>query len=241
MTSPYVPNDIIPGANGGPIESTKTAIIESLREAFTGTELDQDVSGSELYISMEYPMKKEKYPGIWVQFSFNKFVRAGIGHQIMTNTVENEGQPDERINWEPVREFIFEARVTLSIVALTSLQRDRISDVIVVGLMAARPERHELSEVQRDTKEHRQLLTALVNNPYVSLGINLDQFNPGGQASTVGVPWDPEAIGYEDTYSFDLLGQTSIVYRNDGTYTLRRIDPEPQTWGTPVPDDEGWF
>lgn len=233
-------NDALPGSNAGPIESTKTAIIVSLREAFTGTELGQNVSGSDIFIDMEYPMEKENYPGIWVKFSFTKFARAGIGHQVMTHTVENEGTPDKRINWEPVREFIFEATVTLAVVALTSLQRDRIADVIVVGLMAARPPTTVLTDPQRDTKEHRGLLTALENNPYVSLGINLDQFNPGGQAETTGVPWDPEILGYEDTYSFDLLGQTTIVYRHDGTYTLRGVDPEPFFEGTMPDNEEGW-
>ncbi len=231
--------ETLPRSVGGPIESTKTAIVESLRQAFAGTRLEQNVANSTVKIDMEYPMKAEQYPGIWVQFSFRKFVRSGISQQEMTYSVENKDTENERINWEPVVSFIFEATVTLSIVALTSLQRDRIADTIVVGLMAARPPVTWFTDPQRDTQQHRQLLEELSTNPYVSLGINLDQFNPGGQAVTTGVPWDPEILGYEDTYSFDILGETNVVYRNDGTYTLRRIDPVPQNWGE-EPEGQGW-
>ena len=40
---------------------------------------------------------------------------------------------------------------------------------------------------------------------------------------TTGVPWDEEIPGYEDTYSFDILGQTNITFKHDGTYTLRAV------------------
>jgi hypothetical protein len=231
-------NTPIPGAEaGGMIEATKRAVISALRREVTGTELGAEISGSQVKVDMEYPMTLEAYPGIWVQFSFTKLQRAGLGWEVLTHTTENPGTPEERINWEPVREFIFEGRVTLSIVALTSLERDRIADAVVASLMFARPPELVLTDPTRDIKQYRSFLDSLSKNPFISLSVNLDIFNPGGQAVTTGVPWDPDILGYEDTYSFDILGQTNITFKHDGTYTLTRVDPDPQIEGHATPYD----
>jgi hypothetical protein len=218
----------IPGTMGGPIEATKRAIMVACRDAITGSALSQGVSGSKISVDMEYPMKQTSYPGVWVQFSFTRFIQAGLGHQPFLKTIENAGTPTERVNWEPIREFIFEGRITLSIVALTSLERDRIADALTVMLMFSRPPELAITDSSRDTKQFRQLIDALVTNPYVSITANTDIVVPGGQSMTTGVPWDEELPGYEDSYSFDIQGQTNIVFKNDGTYDLRRIDPDPE-------------
>lgn len=225
----------IPGTSGGPIEATKRAVMVAVRDAVNGTSLDEKVSGSKISVDMEYPMKKTNYPGVWVQFSFTKFMQAGLGHQPMLKTIENVGTPDERVNWEPIREFIFEGRVTLSIVALTSLERDRIADSLAIMLMFSRPPEFAITDPQRDTKQFRQLIDAMVKNPYISITANTDIVTPGGQSMTTGVPWDEELPGYEDSYSFDIQGQTNIVFKNDGTYDLRRVDPYPEEEDRPPP------
>lgn len=217
MTTPNAP---FPGAGGaGMIETVKRAVIVALRDAITGTTLNGLVNGSEVTVDMEYPLKKERYPGIWVQFSFTKLVNAGIDHEIIRKTV-NE---DETVNWEPIREFIFEGRVSLSIVALTSLERDRLSDAVISMLMFSRPPENVITKADEDTKQFRQLISSLAENPYIAMTINRDELVPGGQAMSTGVPWDEEIPGYEDTYSFDILGQTNIVFAHDGSYTLRAI------------------
>lgn len=229
MTTPNAP---FPGAGGaGMIETVKRAVIVALRDAITGTTLNGLVNGSEVSVDMEYPMKKERYPGIWVQFSFTKLVNAGIDHEVIRKIV-NE---DESVNWEPIREFIFEGRVSLTIVALTSLERDRLSDAVISMLMFSRPAENVITKVDEDTKQFRQLISSLAQNPYVAMTINRDELVPGGQSMTTGVPWDEEIPGYEDTYSFDILGQTNIVFEHDGTYTLRAITevvdpPGPYDW-----------
>ncbi|QDF18598.1 hypothetical protein SEA_PUPPER_112 [Gordonia phage Pupper] len=228
-------NEPMPESGGGMIEATKRAVIVGLRDAIKGSTLNNLVNGSEITVDMEYPLIEEKYPGIWVQFSFTKIINSGVGWEQMLVEIENEGQADEKPHWMPVREFMFEGRATLTIVALTSLERDRIADAVVSMLMFSRPP--ETDVVYKGTKQFRQLLTTLARNPYISMTINTDQIIPGGQATTTGVPWDPEILGYEDSYSFDLLGQSNIIFRHDGTYELKRIDvahevvvPEPYDW-----------
>lgn len=222
MTGPERVNQPFPGAGGaGMIETVKRAVILALREAIVGTTLGSDsgINDTAVTVDMEYPMKKEHYPGIWVNFSFTEIVNSGVGHEILTKTV---GENDE-VNWEPVREFQFRGRISLTIVALTSLERDRLADTIVSMLMFSRPPEYVLTKPNEDTKQFRQLIAHLANNPYISMTINHDQLIPGGQQMTQGVPWDDELPGYEDTYSFDILGQTNITFLHDGTFTLRAV------------------
>lgn len=227
---PRRPNAVYPGAGGsGMIETVKRAVMNALREALTGTTLNHLVNGTKITVDMEYPIEKENYPGIWVQFSFNEIVQAGIGHEPLIRTVipATENTP-ETVNWEPIREFAFKGRVTLTIVALTSLERDRIADAVITMLAFSRIPESVITKASEDTKQFRQLIESLANNPYVSLTLNHDQIIPGGQAMTTGVPWDEEIPGYEDTYSFDILGQTNIVFKNDGTYSLANVAENPQ-------------
>lgn len=223
-------NAPFPGAGGsGMIETVKRAVMNALREALSGTSLNHLVNGTDVTIDMEYPIEKENYPGIWVQFSFNEIVQAGIGHEPLIKNVLAEATETtpEVVNWEPIREFQFKGRVTLTIVALTSLERDRLADAVITMLAFSRPPNMVMTDPNEDTRQFRQLITSLAENPYVSLTINHDQIIPGGQAMTTGVPWDEEIPGYEDTYSFDILGQTNIVFRHDGTYTLRNVAETP--------------
>jgi hypothetical protein len=219
-----------PGAGGsGMIETVKRAVMTALREALSGTSLNHLVNGTNVTIDMEYPIEKENYPGIWVQFSFNEIVQAGIGHEPLIRNVVAEATEDtpEVVNWEPIREIQFKGRVTLTIVALTSLERDRIADAVITMLAFSRPPESVITKVDEDIKQFRQLIGSLAANPYVSITLNHDQVIPGGQAMTTGVPWDEEIPGYEDTYSFDILGQTNLVFHHDGTYTLRNIAETP--------------
>lgn len=216
-------NTEFPRSGGsGMIETVKRAVILALRESITGTTLNGLINGSDVTVDMEYPIKKEHYPGVWVNFSFTQMVNAGMGHEVISKVVGE----DNSVNWEPIREFQFKGRVSLTIVALTSLERDRLADAISSMLMFARPPEYVITKVNEDTKQFRSLITSLANNPYISMTFNHDEVIPGGQSMTPGVPWDEELPGYEDTYSFDILGQTNITFKHDGTYSLRAVATE---------------
>lgn len=220
LGSEFRENRGIPGGTpGGVIESVKIAVMVALKESLSGTTLGIDMSGSDVAVEMEYPMVPEHYPGIWVQFSFTEFLNSGIGMELpFKETVNGVEQ------WSILKEFQFKGTVTLTVVALTNLERDRISDRVVTMLMYARVPEHVITMASEDTKQFRTLIGSLASNPYVAMTIDHDTLSPGGQSMTPGVPWDPELPGYEDSYSFSILGQSNIVFRNDGTYTLRAID-----------------
>lgn len=228
-------NETFPGSTGGPIETVKRAVIGALREALTGTSLNNLVNGSSITVDMEYPAVPEKYPGIWVQFSFTEIQNAGIGFELLHKEVipATDTTPEETI-WEPMREFIFKGRVTLSIMALTSLERDRIADSVLVMLMFSRPPEHVITQASKDTKQFRQLIDSLARNPYISMTLNHDVVVPGGETNTTGVPWEEDLPAYENSFAFDIEGQTNILFKHDGTFTLHRIDEDPELEGTPL-------
>lgn len=207
----------IPGSEGGVIEAVKRAVILALRDALTRTNIT--VNGAPIYVDLEYPMRKEQYPGIWVQFSVTKLNRTGIAHEIWTQAEDGR--------WTPIQEWMFNGRVTLTIVALKSLERDRIADAVISMLAFSRTPELVITQPDVDTKQHRALLTALDQNPYVSMTLNTDVITPGGQSASMDVPWQQDVLAYEDSYSFDLLGNFNIKFNNDGAYTLARVDHVP--------------
>lgn len=204
----------MPRSVGGLIQAVKTGMVQGLREALQGSSLfDKDQEN----ISLDYPMTQVQFPGIWVQFSISKINRAGIGHEI---TVQTE------TGWSFIQEWTFEGRVTLTIVALKSLDRDRLADAVIANLAFARPPEILLTMPNADTKQFRGLITALDENPYIAVTLQLDTILPGGQSVSQGTPWgDDSKLVYEDSYSFDMVGQFNISFDQDGVYTLAEIRP----------------
>lgn len=185
------PMPTMPGSTGGVVETVKRSVVAALRTALTGTSLSLP-NGSEVHVDLEYPMKAEHYPSVWVQFSVRKMQTSGIGHEWTQK------------NGDVVRQWMYDGDVALTLVALTSIERDRIADALMSYFAFSRP----------GTKEQSlsPLYQELADNPYVSMTINSDQLTPGGQSVTIGVPWDPDRLAYEDNYRFQLHGEFQSVW-----------------------------
>lgn len=205
----------MPRSEGGLIQSVKGAVLQALREALSNSSLFD--RNQKIYIDIDYPLIETQYPGIWVQFTPTRLARAGLGHEV---PIQNEDQ-----SWSFVQEWTFTGTVSLSIAALTSKDRDKLSDALIMMLAFARTPQLVITKPQVDVKQNRSLITALDANPYVAMTINTDTITPGGQQATQGTPWQNDALTYEDTYSFDMVGQFNIEFSNDGLYLLSRIDP----------------
>lgn len=222
--SPYpgtILNQRVPGSEGGLIEAVKRAVTAALRNSITKTTLATKNNDSEVTVNLEYPLTEEQYPGIWVQFSVTDLKRAGLAHELWIQ--------DEELNWMPMQEWMFNGRVTLTVVALSNKERDRISDSLITMFAFSRTPDLIIRDPTKDTKQYRTFLTYLDESPYVSLTVNTDALAFGGQQAQMGLlPWQTDVLVYEDTYMFDLLGQFNILFRNDGWYTLRRIDIDGQ-------------
>lgn len=218
----------LPRSDGGLIQSVKSATVLAMRDALQGSSIFD--TNQAVYIDLEYPMVQTQYPGIWVQFSVTKLNRAGVSHEI---TVQN---PDTH-EWSFIQEWVFMGRITLTIAALKSIDRDRLSDSLIANLAFARTPELLATKPQADTKQYRSLITALDENPYVAMTLQLDTLIPGGQQASMGTPWADNVLTYEDSWSFDLIGQFNLQFTHDGMYTLARIDPNFSMSATQQPYD----
>ena len=209
-------NKVIPDTAGGLIEAVKKTVVNGLKEALAGSAIDLPEQ-REIHVDMEYPIEEQQYPGIWVQYSTRTLQSAGLGNG---QWVQKEDQ-----SWVYVEEWLFTGTVTLTVVALSSLVRDRISDFLTANFAFSRAPTRILTDPKLDIKEYRSFITALVESPYASVMVNSDQLQAGGQNATMGVPWseDVRIPAYEDNYSFDLMGAFQHIFEHDGNYILREI------------------
>ena len=201
---------------GGLIEAVKRCVIMGLRESFNNSSLGG--TDTEYYIDIEYPTDVNKYPGIWVQFAIEQLSRAGLAMETWTK--------DER-GWGPIQEWSFNGRITLTIAARSSKDRDRLADTVIAELAFARPPDLVLYNPATNANQRRGLITALDENPYVSMTLNTDVVNSGGQTVTTGTPWAQNVLLYEDNYSVGCHGQFNIRFSFDGVYELAEIRTRP--------------
>lgn len=222
------------GVDGGIIEAVKRAVVTAIREELSGTGMriitsttdsNAEVEGNRVYVDLEYPLQEVQYPGIWVQFSISSLRAAGIDH--------GGHIQDEDGAWCETQEMEIQGRVSLLVVGLASKDRDRLADSLIAMLSFSRPPNPVLTRIDADTQEHRALQTALARNPHVALVINSDIIYPSGESVNIGVPWQPDALAYENTLAFDVQGLYNIVHRHDGTYALARVDFVPETSENP--------
>ena len=205
----------IPGSAGGVIEAIKKAVVSALRESISNTSLSFPTSGTQVHIELEYPITEEQYPGIWVQFATTRLQRMGMAQEFWIKDANND--------WTSVQEWQVQGRVTLTVLALSNLERDRISDSLINMFAFSRTPEQVVTK-PNNTNQYRQFITALDANPYVAMTVNTDIITGGGQSVNVGVPWQPDVLAYTDAYSFDIIGNFNYVFNNDGVYTLAQIN-----------------
>ena len=208
-------NEPVPGSEGGLIEAVKRTVTTALRESITNTGLSIDGGNSRVHIDIEYPMEEESYPGIWVQFSIGSLSRAGLSMETWTK--------DDDGNWGSIQEWSFNGNITLTVAALTSKDRDRLSDTVIAQLAFARPPDLIIYNPKTNANQMKGLITALDQNPYVSMTVNTDVIQSGGETVTGGTPWAQNILLYENNFSLTCHGQFNLRFSHDGVYSLAEI------------------
>lgn len=210
---------------GGVIENVKKAVVASVREALEQTTLGVSYrDGLKFHVDIEYPTELNQYPGIWVQFDIVRLQRAGLG---MSRAVK-----DDDGNWGEIYQWFFDGRITLTIAALSSKDRDRLSDAVIAQLAFSRTTDLTLRNPDIDTKQMRGLWDALLESPYIAISLGTDEIQSGGQTASQQVPWAPNALLYEDQYAITCQGQFNIHFRHDGVYELARINVNAESSGS---------
>jgi hypothetical protein len=152
-------NEPMPKAwsKGGVIESVKMAVVAGIRSGLRGTSLGPTPGEDTLFdVDIEYPTDVTKYPSVWVQFSIETLKRAGLAMQTVTQ--------DTHGNWGPIQEWIFTGRITLTIAALSSRDRDRLADTVISSLAFSRAPDLVIRQ-HTDAQQDRSLITAIKTTP----------------------------------------------------------------------------
>lgn len=169
----------------------KTAVTEALGSVFTDSHPNPDFRGeNKPLVSIEYPIEKAHYPGIWVQYADDSEITiAGIGHveQVVDEVGGTVGQASR---WK------FSGSVTMTIVTLSSLERDRLFDEVVRIYVGA-----------RFNPELSSFRTRIESNDLIAINANFDDIEPFGDAAPMGTPWGTDEIIYEVSLRFDVIGE----------------------------------
>lgn len=166
----------------------KGCVVEALQSVFNSSFPDE--SFRDLPVGIEYPLDHQSYPSIWVNYDdTNTLEVAGIDHR--------EYVVDENNALHEVTRWMFAGEVTLTAVALSSLERDGLYDQLV-RIFA-------FSRVEGATTDFR---TILETNDFIALNVNWDQLRPHGDAAAPGTPWGTsDEVIYEKSLAFDVEGE----------------------------------
>lgn len=175
------------------ITPTKKLVIRALRATFTNLYPDDKLAN--MNIDLEYPYLAEHYPGIWVKFSLHKIQASGLS-------------PTQQTADEIFSVWYYEGTVTLIIMALSSKERDLISDGIIEAYAFA----SQMPSVSPFYAE-------INSSDLINMTLQSDIITSGGQSETIGTPWDDDKIAYEDRYSFEVVGQVRSRVQPDVVFT----------------------
>lgn len=173
----------------------KTALTEATKHAFGDEHPDSDFRN--LHISIEYPVDRQAYPSIWIDYDPTLLRTAGIGHS-EDSFVASGGTWDRAFRWR------FQGNATLTCVAFTSLQRDRLFDA-VVRMIA-------FSEAADSPTPFR---SAIETNAFIGMTVNFDEVEQRGFGAGQGTPWGTDEMIYEATLSIGVQGE--FVATADGS------------------------
>lgn len=168
----------------------KSAATEGLQKSFATTPTLDFQGENAPFVSIEYPLDRQQYPSVWVDYDDRDSLSiAGIDHR--------EYVLDDAGGQHDVTRWMFAGTITLTAVALSSLERDNLYDELV-RIFA-------FSRIQQDATPFRNTIEG---NDFIAVVANWDEARPGGNGAAPGTPWGTEdEVIYEKGLSFDVEGE----------------------------------
>ncbi len=192
------------------LKETKSTLTQALKNVFTSAYPVSDFQN--LYISIEYPMLEQNYPGCWVGFEpMGNLEKGGIDNYEGYAMYDVYGQPDSLSRWRA------QGFATFTIGAMTALQRDRLFDEMV-RVIAFNQETPVVS--------FREYVETL--NPLISMNLNVDTIIVKGMSEGEGTPWGTSEIIYEATLAVETVIEFASDNQNQNLTPLSAIEVTPQ-------------
>lgn len=176
----------------------KTMVVTALRQTF---DVDfPDDRFRDVNVSIEYPVAKQHYPGIWIDYDDTaNLVRAGVDHQEDELITVPDALTAQFTRWR------FQGVVTMTVCTLSSLERDGLYDALV-----------EMIAFGREDVALNQFRQYVENNDLIAANFNFDEIQARGNAAAPGTPWNTDEIIYEKSIGLDILGEF-LLDRKTGT------------------------
>jgi hypothetical protein len=195
----------------------KATVVKGLRDTFDNDFPIADFRN--VRIGLDFPINKQEYPSVWVDYDPSGPLRiAGIGHSEYA---------EEGTGYTSLYRWTFSGSVSFTVVALTSLERDRLLDALIQVLAFSRlPGRTGL----RDLIEHPDSL--------IGMNFDWDEVEQRGFSTAPGTPWGTDEMMYEGTLAMEVVGEF-VVSDASVLVPVSRIevidfvatDPDPTTPG----------
>jgi len=202
--------------------AVKTVAANAMARVFDADYAMVQPDFANLLVSIEFPVQREAYPSIWVNYQPEGSLQAaGVGHFEIGDPTGANGPAKLFHRWR------FSGSLSYTVVALTSLERDRLFDE-VIRVIAFGNERTETS-VFRSYLEQ--------TNSLIGININADEIEQSGFDATPGTPWGTDDMIYESTISIKCLGEfcsdgkgvlADISAINVFSYSDQQADPVPE-------------
>lgn len=181
----------------------KTLFVIALRETFDSNYPEADFQNTK--VGIEYPVDPQAYPSIWVDFQDDQpLIQAGVA-QVELVTAAGGGLAART-------RFRFGGDITFTIVALSSLERDRLFDEMIKTLAFG-----------KENTFTSRFRTMIETNDYIAVNAKFDSIPVGGNNAGPGTPWGTDEIIYERTISLGILGEFVIDPATGGMVVLSSI------------------
>lgn len=199
------------------LTNLKTALTEAIKRTFDEDYPEPDFRG--IHASIEFPMERQQYPGIWVDFNpVGNLQVAGIGH-IEYADPSTEGTSRAFTRWK------YQGEASFTIVAMSSLERDRLHDELVRVLA--------FGSEQSATSEFRSFIE---DNEFLAINFDFDEITVRGFSSSMGTPWHTDEMIYEGEIAMECFGEFVSDGQSQTLLPFREIDIFPLAPGDPEPD-----
>ena len=202
----------------------KTVLHEAVKQTFDAEWVNPDFRN--LHVSLEFPIKAQNYPGIWVDYTpIGPLQIAGVDHREYAEPSPVSGTSRRITRWR------YQGEASFTVAALSSFHRDRLHDEVVRMLAFGRE--------NAASSEFREYIE---DNEFLAVNFDFDEIVTRGFGSSVGTPWQTDDVIYEAEIAMECFGEFISDNQSATLLPFSSIDVTAYTDGQPDPtDQEGWI
>ena len=205
------------------LAALKTTLLEAVQKTFDREYLIPEFRN--IHASLEFPMKEQHYPGIWVDFvPIGSLQIAGVAHREYAVATDDQGAR-RFTRWK------YQGEATFTLVALTSLERDRLHDEMV-----------RVFAFGSESESASQFRAHIEANDLLAVNFDWDEITVRGLASSLGTPWQSDDMVYEVEVAMECFGEFIADHQSHTLLPFSSVEFAAFVEGDEDPtSDGGWI